>query len=247
MIRHELSWMDDRVLAGTLHELSAAWQDTPPAWIGELPKDESRLDVLQHRLSELLNGVPNDKRELMYAELAEWYRELPMTVDQLEFDLARRTGTDMLAALCIARVQQRRQSNPAYCGFQITRGPAKRAKLSFTIDVNHIQIRVPLSAEAVWAEDELIIQRVLPNAYQIAVLDKPLSSVVSHPLLDPHGLVIENIEIVRERETRLKTNYRDATVGLIEIRHDDMRSDEGALDGNPPSRKAAASHLSSPF
>lgn len=242
MTRHILSWMDDRIHRNTMRALKEEWGNNPPAWATmDVTSDEN----IQHRLSMLLDGVADEDVAALREHLAKWYREQPITVDELELTLARRTGTDMLAAMCIA--SELRNNDPSVTYIDIIRGPAKRAVLTLKLDGNALTMSVPLSTEARWENNALIISRVLPNTFQIAVLGKALSNVVSHPLLDPLGLTIENIEIVKDRETRLITNRRREERGIIEISREAMLIDESVLDQRPPSRKAPTSNLSSPF
>lgn len=252
MIRHALSWMDDRVHSTTIQGLRDAWrgrtgktEDTTPAWLGLAPEEAREGDALQTRLSALLDGVEGDDVATLTARIAEHHRIHPVAVDALELGLARRSGTDMLAALCVA--YELLCMVPPHAFLPVVRGPAKRASLVVGIDGDRVRMTIPLSTEASWKDGTLTIGRVLPNTFQIAVLDKPLRTVVSHPLLDPLDLVITDIEIAKGRETRLRTSHVPEMVPAIALRHADLASDESALDTPPPSRRAAKGDLVSPF
>jgi len=252
MTRHELSWMDDRVHPNTIQALRDAWRgihpdwnDEIPAWVGLSKEDANQGHALQARLSSLLDGIEGDDVGILTGRLAERHALNQINVDALDLALARRTGTDMLAALCLTSEINRMVPGTAF--IQVVRGPAKRVNLTLSVDGGQIRMAVPLSTEASWNDGSLTIQRVLPNTFQIAVMDKPLSQVVSHPLLDPLELTITDIEIRNGRETRIRTDYQREMVAAPDLGHADLASDESALDTPPPSRRVAKSHLASPF
>lgn len=247
MTRHGLSWMDDRLHTGTIQGLRDAWRrDGHPGWTGLTADQVMQGDALQERLSSLLDGVEGDDVGRLGARLVELHAHEDIMVDALDVALARRTGTDMLAALCIAA--ELRRMTPSAAFVQIVRGPARRGRMDVDTCGGTTRITTPLSPEARWCGGTLTMDRVLPHTFHISVQGRPLAQLVSHPLLDPLGLTIERTETVNGRETRVTTSHRPAMIAATGIHHDDLASDESALDTPPPSRRrSGGGTVASPF
>lgn len=241
MARHMLSWMDDHLDHEMVKAVIAFHANADDAvrafstWGLDLAgKDEDGVrETVQHRLSDLLEGHDEDTSRAMLGRFAASGREIDATM----LTMLRQSGMDVAAMLDIAHTIGSWSDKHRTTRFVISKGSARGMKVEIQFDGVHADVRMPMAKDVFWTSTGVILfERPLPNAVMIAMQDKPLAKVISHPVLDALGLHIKDVTVPLGMKTvNIVTDYAPSALRREEITFDNTRPDRSGPVAERPS------------
>lgn len=235
MARHMLSWMDDHVpttVVETLLRQHESGEESVVAafsrWDVILDADaerQDRLDAIQHRLSDLLEGDDEKTSRLMLDSFAATGIE----IDAVAVAMLRQTGMDVAAMLDIATTP--RNGRLAATAFTVTSGNARSSKVEMVVSGPRVDVWIPLARDVDWTNvGMMLIARRLPQAVMIAMPGMKLARVVSHPLLDSLDLTITEAKIpMGDKRVHLSTDYEPRALRGEGLTFEDTRPERNAV------------------